>query len=415
MAIDITVPRLGWNMDEGTFVAWLKADGEHVKAGEPLYSLETDKAVQEVESLDSGTLHILPSGPQPGETVAVGTVIGRLVEGGENGDDQRVSTHSHLAASAEAALRPAVDLTPSTERQAASRSSSRDVRASPRARRKAQELGLDWTKLEGSGAGGRVRERDVIAASTLAAACDQTARVLREEESEAVAISGIRRATAQRMLASVRGTAPVTLMSTIDATNLVNLRQQFKTVAQAGNEHGPSGSIGYTDIVIKLAALALERHPALNSRWEDDRIVMLKSIHIGLAIDTEAGLLVPVIRDVPSLTLRQVAARSQDLIARARQRRLKPDELHGGTFTVTNLGPFGVDAFTPIINPPECAVLGIGRITKVPALIDQQFTQRDRMTLCLTFDHRIIDGAPAARFLQDLASLLENPSPWLLP
>ena len=167
--------------------------------------------------------------------------------------------------------------------------------------------------------------------------------------------------------------------------------------------------------MIKLTVLALQRHPLLNSRWEGDRIVTLKNIHIGLAVDTEAGLLVPVIRDVPSLSLRQIAARSQELIDRARQRKLKPDELHGGTFTVTNLGSLGIDAFTPIINVPECAVLGLGRIAKVPALVDQQLTQRDRMTLCLTFDHRIVDGAPAARFLQDLASLLENPSPWLLP
>ena len=167
--------------------------------------------------------------------------------------------------------------------------------------------------------------------------------------------------------------------------------------------------------MIKLTALALQRHPLLNSRWDGDQIVTLKSIHIGLAVDTEAGLLVPVIRDVPNLSLRQIAARSQELIDRARQRKLKPDELHGGTFTVTNLGSFGIDAFTPIINVPECAVLGLGRIVKVPAMVEQQLTQRDRMTLCLTFDHRVVDGAPAARFLQDLASLLENPSPWLLP
>jgi pyruvate dehydrogenase E2 component (dihydrolipoamide acetyltransferase) len=132
-------------------------------------------------------------------------------------------------------------------------------------------------------------------------------------------------------------------------------------------------------------------------------------------VDTETGLLVPVIRDVPSLSLRQIAARSQELVDRGRQRKLKPDELHGGTFTVTNLGSLGIDAFTPIINVPECAVLGLGRILKQPAMIDQQLTQRDRMTLCLTFDHRVVDGGPAARFLHDLAGLLENPSPWLLP
>jgi pyruvate dehydrogenase E2 component (dihydrolipoamide acetyltransferase) len=236
-----------------------------------------------------------------------------------------------------------------------------------------------------------------------------------EAEFQATPISATRRAIAERMLASVRGTAPVTLMSTIDATNLVNLRQQFKAVAEKQNERAALNSVSYSDIVIKLTALALQRHPLLNSRWDGDQIVMLKGIHIGLAVDTEAGLLVPVIRDVPNLSLRHIAARSQELIDRARNRKLKTDELHGGTFTVTNLGSFGIDAFTPIINVPECAVLGLGRIVKHPVVVDQQLTQRERMTLCLTFDHRVVDGAPASRFLQDLASLLENPSPWLLP
>jgi pyruvate dehydrogenase E2 component (dihydrolipoamide acetyltransferase) len=258
-----------------------------------------------------------------------------------------------------------------------------------------------------------VRERDVIAAS--AARGPRSHEVVEKEEFKAIPISATRRAIAERMMRSVHDTAPVTLMSTIDATNLVNLRQQFKAVAQQQDERITRSAAGYTDIVIKLASLALERHPLLNSRWDGDQIVTLSRIDIGLAVDTHAGLHVPVIRDVPSLSLRQIAAMSQELIDRARKRKLIPDELRGGTFTVTNLGPFGIDAFTPVINSPECAVLGMGRIVKQPSLVDQQLTQRDRMTLCLTFDHRVVDGAPASRFLQDLARLLENPSPWLLP
>ena len=210
------------------------------------------------------------------------------------------------------------------------------------------------------------------------------------------------------------GTAPVTLISSVDATNLVNLRQQFKAVAGEQGTAG-AGSIGYTDIVVKLTALALERHPVLNSRWDGDRILIFRGIHIGIAVDTDAGLLVPVIRDVPGLTLREVAARSQDLVARARRRALKVEELQGGTFTITNLGPFGIEAFTPIINAPQCAVLGMGRIIRQPVAIEPQIAFRDRLTLSLTFDHRIVDGAPAARFLQTLCGLLENPSPWLMP
>jgi pyruvate dehydrogenase E2 component (dihydrolipoamide acetyltransferase) len=233
-------------------------------------------------------------------------------------------------------------------------------------------------------------------------------------EGEAIPIGPIRRAIAERMIKSSSETAGVTLTTSIDATNLVNLRLQFKAVARDQGDQTSRGVISYTDIVIKLVAIALERHPILNSRWDGERIIKLQKIHVGLAVDTEAGLMVPVIRDVPPLSLREVAARTQDLIDRARRRSLKFDELQGGTFTVTNLGQFGIDAFTPIINYPQCAVLGMGRIVKQPANHEGQLALRDRMTLSLTFDHRIVDGAPAARFLQSVASLLENPSPWLL-
>ena len=161
--------------------------------------------------------------------------------------------------------------------------------------------------------------------------------------------------------------------------------------------------------------MALEKHPLLNARWNGDKIVVSSSINIGIAVDTDAGLLVPVIRDVPRLTLRQLAARSRKLIDRARRGKLTAAEMQGGTFTVTNLGPMGIEMFTPLINLPECAILGLGRIQKQVVVDDKQFVARDRMMLSLTFDHRIVDGAPAARFLQSLSLLIENPSPWLLP
>jgi len=192
MAIDITVPRLGWNMDEGVFVAWLKADGEFVRAGEPLFSLETDKAVQEVESLDTGTLHILPTGPQPGGTVAVGTVIGPARPARGKRDDEVRSVTTTLAVHRGTLPRPLDEAKAPTERVAISRSSSRTVRASPRARRKARELSIDWTVLEGSGGGGRVRERDVIAAS--ATRGTQPHAALADGDFEAIPISPVRRA-----------------------------------------------------------------------------------------------------------------------------------------------------------------------------------------------------------------------------
>jgi len=214
---------------------------------------------------------------------------------------------------------------------------------------------------------------------------------------------------AARMLASLRATAPVTLMTTADATNLVNLRTQLKA-AQTPGQALPT----YTDLIVKLTGLALRGHPALNARWEEDRVVHAKGIHIGIAVDTEAGLLVPVVCDAADLPLRQLAERTRDLVERARARRLKAEEMQGGTFTVSNLGAYGVDAFTPIINLPECAVLGVGRIHARPAVVGGQVVPRDELTLSLTFDHRIVDGAPAARFLSTVRTYLENPAAWLL-
>ena len=212
------------------------------------------------------------------------------------------------------------------------------------------------------------------------------------------------------MVAGRAATAPVTLTTTVDATNLVNLRGQFRA-AEADRGLVPS----YTDFVVKLTAVALRDHPLLNARWEGDRIDLAAEAHIGIAVDTEAGLLVPVIRGAGDLGLRRIAERSRDLVARARAGTLAAAEMQGGTFTITNLGAFGIEAFTPIINLPECAILGLGRIAREPVFVGDRVEARERLILSLTFDHRIVDGAPAARFLQDVGRRIENPGPWLLP
>ena len=260
----------------------------------------------------------------------------------------------------------------------------------PRARRAAAKLGLDWKHLTGTGRNGRIRERDIVGQSV-----------------KRPAPTNARRVIAERMVQSLRNTAPVTLTTTADATNLVNLRQQFRATA---------GTIlpTFTDFIVKLTAIALQTHLALNSRWEDDGIFSSPEVHMGVAADTEAGLLVPVIRNVERLTLRQLAARWKELLDRTRARRLTADEMQGGTFTVSNLGGFGIDAFTPIINWPQCAILGVGRIDRQPAVVEGQIVARDRLTLSLTFDHRLVDGAPAARFLQALVRGIENPAAWLV-
>ena len=391
MAIAITIPRLGWNMEEGIFAGWLKQHGEVIRAGEPLFSLEGDKATQDVESIDPGILSIPSTAPSVGAKVVVGAIIGYLVDAGD------ILEHNLPTA---AKIQEKVD--PAREAPRTTQSSERGHRilSTPLARRIARDLGIDWTRLAGSGNGGRIRKADVLQAAKTGAP---------SPSARSVPISPARRAIAARMVASGQTAAPVTLHTTLDATNLVNLRRQFK-------EAGPLARLvpSITEIFVKLTALTLREHPMLNSRWSDDRIEISEAVHIGTAVDTEVGLLVPVLRDVGGLALGQIAERSRAAIERIRERRISLEDISGGTFTITNLGAFGIESFTPIINPPECAILGLGRIALQPVMVGDHVVARDRMALSLTFDHRIVDGAPAARFLQDLVAKVENPSPWLI-
>ncbi len=418
MAIAITLPRQGWSMDEAVFVQWLKADGDVVRAGDPLFAVETDKAVQEIESLDDGVLRIPADGPGQGDTVRVGDMIGYLVEEGEELPTAPAPRQEGIEpvatdnAAAEEVTAP-VDGPPDADHTAswpAPPLSSAAAAVTPRAARRARQDGVDLRTVIGSGAGGRIRERDVVAAMTLTprpASADLRAatppRAAAPPGDHGVPISGLRRTIAQRMLQSSAATAAVTLTTQADATALVSLREQFQATATA-DEPAPTVS----DLIVKLVALALGDFPLLNGRWDETRIVLPDSINIGLAVDTDDGLLVPVVHDVPRFGVRQLAAHTRDLVDRARRRQLSPAELTGGTFTVTNLGGLGVDAFTPIINHPECAVLGVGRIRRAPVAVDNQIVIRDQLWLSLTFDHRIVDGAPAARFLGAVRQAVEH-------
>lgn len=356
MAIEITVPRLGWSMEEGTFSAWLKQQGEAVQSGDMLFAIESDKVTMDVEALDAGVLHIPADAPQPGDRVVPGQRLGYLLAEGE----------------------PA----PGVQEVAA---------VTPRARRVARELGVDVKGLQGTGKGGRVRERDVRAVAPQ-----------RPLAPSLGAVSGMRRTIAARMMRSHQNTAPVTLTRRVDATQLVQLREGWK---RAGGV-APS----YTDMTAKIVAAALLQHPALAGRWEEDAIVPPTGMHIGIAVDTEHGLLVPVIRNVQDLALEQVARRSRQLIDAAHSRRIDAADLEGGVFTITNLGSFGVEAFTPMLNYPETAVLGLGAIRwEAVALGNGHLVTRQQMMLSLTFDHRVVDGAPAARFLQTVAGGMESP------
>src|SRR5882724_2011291 len=367
MPIEITVPRLGWSTEEGTFTGWLKQSGDPVSAGEPLFAMESDKVTLDVESLDNGILYVPPGSPAPGAIVVVGQCLGFLLAPGEPAPE---TLNAGQPESAISTPRPSVP----------AHAPTRDGRTpvTPRARRVAAELGVDTALLQGSGRGGRIREADVRAAAS-------------------APTTSLRRAIARRMMESRQNTAPVTLTSRADATALVALRNRWK-LRQAS---GPAPS--YTDILAKLVAIVLESHPALGGSGK---------AHIGLAVDTPDGLLVPVLRDVAASSLADLARRSRELTEAARARRLRTEDLAGGTFTITNLGGFGIDAFTPIVNFPETAVLGVGAIRKEAVVLESgELGAREQMTLSLTFDHRVVDGAPAARFLQALVQLIEVPPP----
>jgi pyruvate dehydrogenase E2 component (dihydrolipoamide acetyltransferase) len=407
MAYEVAVPRLGWSMDEGTFGEWLKRDGEFVAKGQALFVLEGEKSAQDIESFDEGILRIPPGAPQPGDTVRVGQVLAFLVEKNEAAPFD--ADGAKPRATARADLSPQSETRPDTPvAKAGAARSTLTKKASPRARHRAAELGVDWTTLTGSGSTGRIRERDVIAAAKRQAA--PTAKSDSQLPAHTPSVSRLRKAIASRMLAGTNETAPVTLTMRCDATNLVSLRQQFR----AARRHADYVAPDYNDLLVKLTAAVLERHPVLMAQWSKREIAGAAGVNISVAVDTEAGLLAPVVRDVNRLSLRELAIEIRRLAAAARDSALGDADMQGGMFTITNLGMFGVDAFTPIINLPQAAILGVGAIAREPAVFEEKVEIRDRLTLSLTFDHRVLDGAPAARFLAELRQAIEQPGPWLV-
>jgi pyruvate dehydrogenase E2 component (dihydrolipoamide acetyltransferase) len=415
MPVEVILPKLSTTMDEGTIVRWLKKEGDRVQAGESLYELETDKVVMEIEAPASGVLSrvLLPAGSTaplgevvalivtPEEAEAVGPEAGRRrVKASpfarrlarERGVDLAALPGSgpggrivggDVRAAVEQASRPAA-------------AGARRVIASPVARRLAEESGLDLSAVRGSGPGGRIIVEDVQKVAAVQ-------RPSAPAEEKVVPLSAVRRVVAGRMADSARTAARVTLITESDATRLVEWRTRIKE--QQAMDPVPS----YTDMVVMLAARALREHPYMNARLEGQAIRLLGPINIGLAVDAERGLLVPVLRDADQKRIAAVARESQQLIEKARAGKATPDDLSGGTFTITNLGMYDVDAFTPLINLPECAILGLGRIVARQVVYKGELAIRNMMALSLAFDHRLVDGAPAARFLQRVKQLIEEP------
>ena len=440
MAHNVIMPKTGMAMEEGTIVRWLKHAGDRVSKGEAIAVIETDKVTMDLEAEYDGTLLAIVRAD--GETVIATHTIAWIGNPGE-------PIPSAAAPAATAAVQsktttPQREVQPSTGQPGAGQPGAAPpstiaeggrVPASPAARRLAAESGIPLAGIQGSGPGGAVLARDVqardmgkaqsVRATPLARKIAEasgvdlgsvsgtgTAGRIRRADVESHAaprtagagsrpMSGMRRVIADKMLRSHQQVPSVTLFTRADITDLVALRERLTA--------GGASKISYTDFIVKAAATALRENPLINSVVESERIVFIDRINIGVAVALEEGLIVPVIRDADTLTVRQIAERGRELASKARAGTLLPEDYAGGTFTVTNLGMHGVTEFTPLINVPESAILGVGAIEEGFKTMEGKGIQSRRvLSLCLTHDHRHIDGAPAAVFLGRVRALLED-------
>ncbi|MGE5596520.1 MAG: 2-oxo acid dehydrogenase subunit E2 [Hyphomicrobiales bacterium] len=461
MATEVLIPKLGMTMTEGTVAEWVVPDGGEVKTGEVIYRLETEKIEFQVEAETDGIVrHLVPEGTTlppgsvvgyvlaPGEAMPAGAPAAApaaaiptspngasaapipaqavTLEGGRvpaspiarrlakeaglalesiagTGPNGRVTEADVLRAKAAPPVRPAPSAAP-----AGAPVPQREVLASPLARRLAEKLGVDLATVRGSGPGGRITQEDVEAAAAAPrrapAAATEPAAAQRHAAGEVIPVRGMRKVIAERMHASLQEMAQLTMGMEVNVAEAVKLRTQLV------DEWVPEGiRPTYTDLVIKAVAKALTRHPLLNARFTPTGIELVPEVHVGMAVALDDGLVVPVIRDADRLPLRDIAAESTRLATAARNNTLGLDEMSGGTFSVTALGSAGVDFFTPIINPPNVAILGIGRIYDTVAWEGDRPLRTQALRLSLTIDHRAVDGAPAAAFLGEVKALLEAP------
>lgn len=433
------MPKLGMAMEEGTIVTWLKREGDQVEAGDPLLVIETEKVNMEVEAAASGIL--LRITRAEGQTVPVTETIGWIGQAGEELPEGEPSATAGEQAPARPDAQPAdpgseqpsgqpygqaqpdlpgrVPATPAARRLAREKGVDlgsvapsggsgevrlRDVealasiRTTPVARKMALDLGVDLAGLRGTGPGGKIVEADVRAAldGSGPGRAGQSGDLAQAEP-----LSGMRRTIGQRMLANHLNIPPVTQVAKADLTELVEIRKRFNQARET--------RISLNDILLKVTALALAEHPALNTTLEEDRLVRHSRVNLGLAVALEKGLIVPVIHGAEAMSLPRISDRARELTEKSRTGRLVPDECTGGTFTLTNMGGFGIYSFTPIINAPQVAILGAGALEEKLVLVEGRVERRLIMDLSLTFDHRAMDGVTAALFQATVKEYLENP------
>lgn len=440
MAVPVVMPKQGQSVESCIIAAWKKQPGDPVSAGEVIAEVETDKAIVEVESPASGILTRIVHGV--GEDVPVMQVIAYI---GEPGEPPAAGAPAPELAS----TIPALPAAPATAPQPPARTNGADQGpapvASPRARRLAAQQQIDLAAVRGTGPRGRIIARDVAAAAAarprmtpvaaaMVAAGDYSApaqgsgpqgKITKRDlepihrgepvqppvpadvtaapaDVTIVPLKGARKVIATRMLESMQTTAQLTLNTYADARAV----QAYRTRLKESPEDLGLRAITINDLILYAVSRALLQHPDLNAIFDGENIQQHRRVHLGFAVDTPRGLLVPVIRDAHTLTLKQISARARALAAAAQDGKIAPDDLQGGTFSVTNLGGFGIDTFTPILNPPQVAILGVGGIAPRPILVGEQIQFIPHLALSLTIDHRVIDGAPGARFLQTVSRLL---------
>jgi pyruvate dehydrogenase E2 component (dihydrolipoamide acetyltransferase) len=397
MATEIKLPRLGQGMESGTIVKWLKSEGDTVEKGEPLYELDTDKVTQEVEADASGVL--LKIAIAEGE-VPVGKTIAVI---GEQGEQVEVAE--------EAAERPVRDSGPGEgvrgnrevpPARAPSSTTNGRIKASPLARRIARERGIDLTSVAGTGPEGRVVAEDVERATAGAAPLAAAEPAPVSEEVEVEQLSSMRKTIARRLTEAWQ--APVFQLGiTVDMERALEVRRRL--VELQGDGAKPTVS----DLITKVCAVALMRHRDVNALYRGDTIELFPTANIGIAVAIPKGLVVPVIRSCERKTIAEIAAARADLVDRARAGKLQQADLDGGTFTISNLGMFGIERFIAVLNPPQAAILAVGSTEEKPVVVDGQIVVRQRMELTLTCDHRAVNGATGAEFLRDVKAFLEEP------
>jgi pyruvate dehydrogenase E2 component (dihydrolipoamide acetyltransferase) len=415
MATPIDMPQLGLTMEKGTILQWLKAEGEKLEKGQPVVLIQTEKVEYEVEAPAAGTL--LKVVAKEGEELPVGGLMGIL---GQPGEDVSALLAGATASGEPSTQRVAESREPRAESRAGAvapvRAPGERIKISPVAKKLAQEHGIDIATLTGSGPEGRIVREDVERAiatksrephPALRAGYPES-REQRGAAPEVIPLAGIRKVIFDRMGQSWREAARVTLFADADMTEVVRLRQAKGAEWERGFGIKPS----YSDLIHMAVARALREAPRINCRLDGQGVRIRKEVNLAFAVDLGEGLVTAVIRSADKKSLGDLAKKARDLAERARSGRLAPDDMADGTFTVTNLGGLGVESFTPIINPPQAGILGVGKILEKPVVLGGDIHIRSMMTLSLVFDHRLIDGAPAAKFLAKVKELLEQPE-WI--